>query len=114
MMKQSIYFLVIILSIFFAIEVVGQNIPRVGTPFVQQYKKTEYHAGNQNWGLAVSSDGIVYSANTEGLLSFDGQEWQIYATKNHAGLRSVNIDATGRIFVGGAGEFGYWTRSDFG
>lgn len=92
----------------------GQNIPRVGSPFVQQYAKTSYKAGNQNWGIAVAPDGMIYSANTEGLLSFNGQEWELHRMKNHAGLRSVYIDATGKIFVGGAGEFGYWTRSDYG
>ncbi|VTP98669.1 Uncharacterised protein [Sphingobacterium daejeonense] len=76
--------------------------------------KLKYKAGNQNWGLAVSDAGIIYSANTEGLLSYDGQEWQLHRMKNNAGLRSVNIDPSGRIFVGGAGEFGYWTRSDYG
>jgi len=92
----------------------GQSIPRVGSPFVQQYSKSLYRAGNQNWGMAVSTDGMIYAANTEGLLSFDGQEWELHRMKNHASLRSVNIDATGRILVGGAGEFGYWARSDFG
>jgi len=114
MIKQYISLLLIILSLFAGNYSFGQSIPRVGTPFVEQYNKTEYKAGNQNWGLAVSDAGIIYSANTEGLLSYDGQEWQLHRMKNNAGLRSVNIDPSGRIFVGGAGEFGYWTRSDYG
>ena len=92
----------------------GQNIPRVGSPFVQQYSKSTYHAGNQNWGLAVSAEGLIYAANTDGLLAFDGQEWKLHKMKNQASLRSVNIDSSGKILVGGAGEFGYWTRSDLG
>ncbi|WP_313512797.1 triple tyrosine motif-containing protein [Sphingobacterium sp.] len=113
-MKLLKYFLVILLFVGHFIELNGQNIPRVGSPYVQQYSKTVYHAGNQNWGIAVSPEGMIYSANTEGLLQYDGQEWELYRMKNHAGLRSVNIDPTGRIFVGGAGEFGYWSRSDYG
>jgi len=92
----------------------GQQIPRVGTPFVQQYSKASYDAGNQNWGLAVSKDGIIYAANTDGLLAFDGQEWKLHRMKKNTGLRSVSIDDSGRILVGGAGEFGYWTRGDYG
>ena len=113
-MKLIKYFLVILFIAGHFVETIGQNIPRVGSPYVQQYSKTIYHAGNQNWGIAISPEGMIYSANTEGLLQFDGQEWELLRMKNHAGLRSVNIDPTGRIFVGGAGEFGYWSRSDFG
>ena len=92
----------------------AQPIPRVGTPFVQQYTKANYHAGNQNWGMAVSKDGLIYVANTEGLLVFDGQRWKLYPEKNNGILRSVNIDNKGRILVGGSGEFGYWTPKAYG
>lgn len=92
----------------------GQNIPRVGTPFVQQYNKSSYHAGNQNWGMTVNHDGLVYVANTEGLLVFDGQRWKLHPMKNNVPLRSVNVDQSGRILVGGAGEFGYWTPHPYG
>lgn len=113
-MKLIKYFLVFLFIAGHFVESIGQDIPRVGSPFVKQYSKTVYHAGNQNWGIAVSPEGMIYSANTEGLLQFDGQEWELYRMKNHSGLRSVNIDPTGRIFVGGAGEFGYWSRSQYG
>lgn len=92
----------------------GQNIPRVGSPYVQQYNKSTYQAGNQNWGIAVSKEGFIYVANTEGLLSFDGQEWRLHKSKNQRSLRSVNIDPEGRILVGGSGEFGFWKRGQFG
>ncbi len=100
--------------LFISANLLGQNIPRVGTPFVQQYTKSMYAAGNQNWGLAISNEGFLYAANTEGLLVFDGQEWKLFPMKNHSSLRSVNIDKEGRIFVGGSGEFGYWTRGSYG
>lgn len=92
----------------------GQNIPRVGTPFVQQYSKSNYQAGNQNWSMTVDNKGIIYAANTEGLLAFDGQHWKLYPMQNNATLRSVNIDDTGRILVGGSGEFGFWTPGSYG
>lgn len=92
----------------------GQDIPRLGSPFVQQYQKATYRGGNQNWGIAVGNDGVMYAANTEGLLVYDGQEWDLHTTKNNARLRSVTVDNRGRILVGGAGEFGYWDRGDLG
>ncbi|MGJ1205984.1 triple tyrosine motif-containing protein [Sphingobacterium lactis] len=113
-MVKYVRFLLLIILFVTGHSAIGQNIPRVGSPFVQQYSKSVYQAGNQNWGLAVSPEGFIYAANTEGLLAFDGQEWKLHPMKNRASLRSVNIDNSGRIFVGGAGEFGYWTRSAYG
>ena len=33
-----------------------QTIIPTGTPFVKQYKKDQYKAGNQNWSLAVDKE----------------------------------------------------------
>lgn len=110
-LRTLIFFIASIFTIAFAF---GQNIPRVGSPYVKQYNKSTYQAGNQNWGIAVSNEGFIYVANTEGLLSFDGQEWRLHKAKNQRSLRSVNIDKEGRILVGGSGEFGVWERGKFG
>ncbi|WP_153847999.1 helix-turn-helix and ligand-binding sensor domain-containing protein [Sphingobacterium paramultivorum] len=91
-----------------------QTIIPTGTPFVKQYKKDQYKAGNQNWSLAVDKDGRIYSANTEGLLQFDGQYWRIFPLPNHSTVRSVAIGKDGKIYTGGRGEFGYWTSKPFG
>lgn len=93
----------------------SQDLPRVGAPFVQQYKKSEYKAGNQNWSVSVSpEDGIVYTANTSGLLRFDGQQWKLFRTQKHNPLRSVLANEDGKIYTGGLGEFGYWIKTGFG
>lgn len=93
----------------------AQDIPRVGSPYVQQYKKIEYKAGNQNWGLSVDPvDGVVYAANTGGLLRFDGQQWRLFKSKGNGQLRSVYAADDGKIYSGGQGEFGYWTKKGFG
>ena len=92
----------------------GQSIIPTGTPFVKQYKKSEYKAGNQNWALAVDQEGRIYSANTEGLLRFDGQYWRLHPLPNHSTVRSVAVGKEGNIYTGGRGEFGYWTTKGFG
>ncbi len=109
--RTIIFFVACIFTISLAF---GQNIPRVGSPYVKQYNKSTYQAGNQNWSIAVSKEGFIYVANTEGLLSFDGQEWRLHKAKNQRSLRSVNIAKDGRILVGGSGEFGIWERGKFG
>lgn len=98
-----------------AINGFSQDFPRVAAPFVQQYKKNEYRAGNQNWGITVSpEDGTIYVANTSGLLRYDGQQWKLFRTPKHSPMRSVLAAADGKVYTGGLGEFGYWNKTGFG
>src|SRR5690606_11238742 len=86
----------------------AQEIQRIGSPLVQQYTKSDYKAGNQNWAVAVGKNGIMYVANADGLLAFDGQYWTLKPRTNKSTVRSVAVDSSGRVYTGGLGEFGYW------
>lgn len=73
-----------------------------------------YNAGNQNWAVAQSSDGIIYIANNDGLLSYDGVNWKLHEVPNHRGVKSIFIDSTSakeRIYVGSFEEFGYFEKN---
>lgn len=41
-------------------------------PEITNYSKQVYGAGTQNWNIGQDKRGIIYIANNEGLLSFDG------------------------------------------
>lgn len=83
------------------------NIKNAGKPYIQTYTKAIYKAGNQNWAVAKDSRGIMYYGNAGGLLSFDGQHWQLYQMPNKLIVRAVATDKE-KVYVGGFGEFGYW------
>jgi DNA-binding CsgD family transcriptional regulator len=86
----------------------GQNI-NLGIPPIRNFSKSAYQAGTQNWGATQDSRGVLFFANNEGLLQFDGSRWTCYPVANKTVVRSVAIDtATGRIFVGAQNEFGYF------
>ena len=91
----------------------AQDIQRIGSPLVQQYTKSDYKAGNQNWAVATGKNGIMYVANADGLLVFDGQYWTLHQLPNKSTVRSVAIDSSGRIYTGGLAEFGYWEDSGY-
>ncbi|MGN0003633.1 MAG: triple tyrosine motif-containing protein [Sphingobacterium composti] len=112
-MYKPLYF---IFSVFFLIGLKSgaQSISPIGTPAVQQYTKSQYKAGNQNWSIAIAQNGILYAGNNEGLLSFDGTYWNLHQLPNKSTVRSVNIAADGKIYTGGHGEFGYWVRNKLG
>jgi len=80
-----------------------------GLPNITNYKKTEYRGGTQNWDIDQDSNGNIYFANKNGLLQFDGMAWRIYRIPNSMDVRSVKVDnGSGRIYVGGYNEFGYF------
>ncbi|MGN6531204.1 MAG: ligand-binding sensor domain-containing protein, partial [Ginsengibacter sp.] len=85
----------------------GQNT--LGLPQIINYSKDDYHGGSQTWDIAQDSSGKMYFANNEGLLSFDGNYWKINPLPNKTIVRSLSIDADGRIYVGGQNELGYFS-----
>ncbi len=82
-------------------------------PPIQNYAPSEYGAENQNWAISQSEDKLIYVANNEGLLEFNGANWKLFKSPNQTILRSVNV-VKDRIYTGCYMEFGYWTKNTFG
>ena len=80
----------------------------IGLPAIKNYKNIDYHAGTEIWDIGQDRAGILYFANSDGLVTFDGSYWKIYPMPNKAAIRSMAIDSTGRIYVGGQDELGYF------
>lgn len=103
----------IFFSIYFLITTatsLAQHLPSLGNPNIQNYSKSQYKAGNQNWGMAQGKDGVIYTANNDGLLLFDGSYWEIYPLTNRKYVRSVAIAPNDDIYIGGKEEFGYFRK----
>ncbi|QPH39098.1 triple tyrosine motif-containing protein [Pedobacter endophyticus] len=106
-----------ILRLFFVLSLislhVGANdIKSIGVPYIENYPKSVYASGNQNWSVAKDKNGVMYFGNAEGLLTFDGRYWRNYKMPNRQIVRSVNTDNKGKIYTGSFGEFGYWAIKD--
>lgn len=80
----------------------------IGLPQVTSYTGLDYGAGTQNWGIAQDHQGVLYFANNEGLLTFNGAYWKRYPFPNKTVVRSVKIDKQGKVFVGAQDEIGYY------
>ena len=83
----------------------------IGLPDVINYTKQIYSAGLQNWDIKQDKNGIIYTANNEGLLTFDGKNWKTYPLPNKTIVRSVEIGFDNKIYVGGQDELGYFAPS---
>ncbi len=102
----------ILLFFFLPICVVGQNT--IGLPDVINHTKQSYGGGLQTWDFCQDSLGLIYCANNEGLLSFDGKNWKVYPLPNKTIVRSVKVRNDQRIFVGGQDELGYYSSTTNG
>ncbi|MFH6986955.1 triple tyrosine motif-containing protein [Flavobacterium collinsii] len=91
----------------FSITFFGQ-VKSIGLPDVRNYKRNEYKGGTQNWNIGQDKNGNLYFANNNGLLQFDGASWRKYPLPNRTSVRCLKIDDSGKIFVGGYNEFGYF------
>ena len=96
----------IILFLLFPLTILGQNT--IGLPEVINYNKQTYNAGLQSWDIKQDKDGIIYFANNEGLLSFDGTYWNLFPLPNKTIVRSIEISNDNKIYVGGQDEIGYF------
>ena len=102
-----------ILILIFAAPLWGQ-VKNIGLPEIKNYKRTEYKGGTQNWNIDQDKNGNLYFANNNGLFQFDGSVWHKYTLPNSPDTRCVKIDPSGKIFVGGYSEFGYYKTNSKG
>jgi AraC family chitin signaling transcriptional activator len=80
---------------------------------IQNYTPKTYGAENQNWKISQGLQKQLYFANNEGLLEFNGADWQLYKAPNNSIMRSVKvIDSI--VFTGCHMEFGFWKKDEFG
>ena len=81
---------------------------QIGIPDVKNFSSSDYKGGTQNWKIDQDKNGIMYFANNEGLLSFDGKHWKLYPLPHKTIVRSLKVMADGKIYVGGQDEIGYF------
>lgn len=82
-------------------------------PPIVKYSSNTYGAGNQNWMVAQDKSQFIYFANNEGLLEFNGSNWNLYPSPNETIIRSVKVVGD-RIYSGCYMEFGFWKRQSNG
>jgi len=101
----------IILFILLPFSLMGQNT--IGLPDIVNHTKQTYGAGLQNWDIKQDETGLMYIANNEGLLTYDGSYWHVYPLPNKTIVRAIEIKDE-KIFVGGQDELGYFSPTQNG
>ncbi|MEM9984386.1 MAG: hypothetical protein AAF804_04760, partial [Bacteroidota bacterium] len=78
-----------------------------GYPYIRNYLPREFKASSANYVAVQDQRGVMYFGNYWGILEYDGANWRLIPTPNHATVRSLVVDSTGRVYAGAAGDFGY-------
>lgn len=78
---------------------------------LKSFLPNDYLADNQNWSISQDEVGVIYIANSAGLLTYNGASWKLYNTPNASAMRSVKV-INDRIYVGSYMEFGYYTKNE--
>lgn len=109
--KLNIIFIKIFFNLFISFLVTNTicaQIKSIGLPNIKNYIRTDYNGAPQNWGIDQDKKGYIYFANDNGLFQFDGTTWRKYIVPNSLSVHSLKIDPSGKIFIGGSNEFGYF------
>jgi len=79
-----------------------------GAPFFfEHFTPQEYQHFPQNWAVTQDHRGVIYAANQEGVLEFDGSSWRRVSSLTSTAVVSLAVAADSTIFVGGNGDLGY-------
>ncbi len=97
-----------LLSILASLTCAGQGIP-----YVSNFNKSDYSAAGRNWSVSSDTKGNIYTANSSGLLRFNGSEWKLYPVAGNRIVRSVHCQGD-TVYVGSFEEFGYFVADACG
>lgn len=118
-MSKSLTSVLIVFAIFSGMcstslaQIKTHGLPHIKNYTIDDYKGNEFGA-TQNWYIYQDSKGMMYFANSGGLLLFDGVHWTFQVVDETSTFRSINGTTNDRIYAGGKGEFGYLTNDSIG
>ena len=110
-MNNTTKLIILFLSLLMAGNTNGQ-----WTRYIKNYDKAIYGRGAQMWQIAPhQANQWTFFANQNGMVQFDGTEWNLFPLNNSHYTRSVCISQRqGRVYVGGINEYGYFEPSNNG
>ncbi len=114
MRNWSVNILFILFITLFPLHLRAQTVGEstIGVPFFRNFSATEYKAHNRNFDVVCDKGGRVFIANFEGLLVYDGEEWEVMHTPGISRVTSLYIDKNDHVWFGGNNVLGYVNVAD--
>jgi len=82
--------------------------------FMQRYSKQDYQGGDQNWGFAQDKKGILYIANNDGVLRYNGEKWEMLQVPGQHYAFYIAFDSQDRLYTGSYNELGFFEKDSSG
>ena len=101
--KYFLELLVFFLLIAPVISAQQASISERGMPYIQNYELKAFGYQNQTYSIAQDHQGVLYFGNVNGVLRFDGYNWNVIPLKGIPKLIAVNES----LFAAGFNNFGY-------
>jgi len=74
---------------------------------ISHFQDDDYGAYFQNWAITQDHRGILYVANKDGILKYDGKTWVLIQSDKKTTVRSIAVSARNTVYMGEQGDFGY-------
>ena len=81
----------------------------VGYPIVKIHGIEQHNSGSQVWWLKVDDNNHIYTASSNGIASFDGEQWRQHNTPKETIVRSITFWNDGDIYAGTINDLGYFS-----
>jgi ligand-binding sensor domain-containing protein/DNA-binding CsgD family transcriptional regulator len=89
------------------------QIKDIGIPSIVNHSRISTGSGTQNWDITQSSSGFIYFGNNDGIIEFDGTNWNVYPMPNASVVRSV-LAVGDTIYAGAFEEIGFLAPDETG
>ena len=97
----------VLVSVFSILHFLALADNEKGFPFVKNYTHSDLHASSMNYGISRDSLGVFYAANEDGVLVYDGYEWELVPIANNKQVYWVEVGHDNVPYVASSSEFGY-------
>lgn len=78
-----------------------------GKPYVTNYSYKTYHGHPQVFDIVQDERGLIYLANSRGVIEYDGTNWTTIELTNAAPAYTIGLDKHNRVYVGSYNELGF-------
>ncbi|MEQ8927592.1 MAG: ATP-binding protein [Fulvivirga sp.] len=77
---------------------------------IKNFGTGDYKAASANYTVVIDELGVLYFANENGILKYDGSEWELIPITDFGGVYSITLSDDGKFYIGGVNEYGYLER----
>lgn len=95
-----IFVCIVIICLYSFVPQLFAQVKDKGVPFIYHYPKQVYLGGTQNWDFTQSKDHILFVANNQGILKYNGLGWEVITIPNRSVVRCLFNDHDGTVYAG--------------